>query len=71
MCQQCLHRRQREAAVSGDEDQELIEHREIRRTVIDAERETLLRLRAEGAIDDDVLRELERELDFEERRMDA
>jgi len=63
--------RQREAAVSGDEDQELIEHREIRRTVIDAERETLLRLRAEGAIDDDVLRELERELDLEERRMDA
>ena len=63
--------RQREAAVSGDEDQELIGHREIRRTVIDAERETLLRLRAEGAIDDDVLRELERELDLEERRMDA
>jgi CPA1 family monovalent cation:H+ antiporter len=63
--------RQREAAVSGDEDQELIEHREIRRTVIDAGREALLRLRAEGAIDDDVLRELERELDLEERRMDA
>lgn len=53
------------------EDRELIEHREIRRTVIDAEREALLRLRAEGAIDDDVLRALERELDFEERRMDA
>jgi monovalent cation/hydrogen antiporter len=63
--------RQREAAVSRDEDRELIEHREIRRTVIDAEREALLRLRAEGAIDDDVLRELERELDLEERRMDA
>ena len=33
--------------------------------------EALLRLRAEGAIDDDVLREVERELDLEERRMDA
>ena len=54
------------AATSG-EDQEVIEHREIGRTVIGAERETLLRLRAEGAIDDDVLRKLERELDIEEQ----
>jgi monovalent cation/hydrogen antiporter len=63
--------RQRDASASGEEDRELIEHREIRRTVIDSEREALLRLRAEGAIDDDVLRILERELDLEERRMDA
>ena len=63
--------RQRDASGSGEEDQELIEHREIRRTVIDSEREALLRLRAEGAIDDDVLRTLEREMDLEERRMDA
>ncbi|HEY2994987.1 MAG TPA: Na+/H+ antiporter [Methylomirabilota bacterium] len=55
----------------GGEDQELIEHREIRRTIIDAEREALMRLRAEGEIGDEVLRELERELDLEERRMDA
>ena len=53
------------------EDRELIEHREIRRTVIDSEREALLRLRAEDAIDDDVMRSLERELDLEEQRMDA
>jgi hypothetical protein len=46
-------------------------HREIQRTVMDAEREALLRLRADGAIDDDVLRALERELDLEERRIDA
>ena len=38
---------------------------------IDSEREALLRLRAEGAIDDDVMRSLERELDLEEQRMDA
>ena len=53
------------------EDRELIEHREIRRTVLDSEREALLRLRAEGEISDEVLRDLERELDLEERRMDA
>ncbi|OLC56192.1 MAG: Na+/H+ antiporter [Chloroflexi bacterium 13_1_40CM_4_68_4] len=57
---------------SGEEgDRELIEHREIRRNVIGAEREALLRLRSEGAIDDDVLRSLERDLDLEEQRMDA
>ena len=48
-----------------------IEHREIQRTIIGAEREVLLRLRAESEISDEVLRELERELDLEERRMDA
>ena len=63
--------RRRDAVTSGTEDREAIEHREIHRTVIDAEREALLRLRAEGTIDDDVLRALERELDLEERRMDA
>src|SRR5438105_7414043 len=57
---------------SGDTaDRELIEHREIKRNVNDAEREALLRLRAEGQIDDDVLRKLERELDLEEQRADA
>src|SRR5690348_14801501 len=63
--------RQREQTGPGDEDREAIEHREIQRTVIDAEREALLRLRAEGTIDDDVLRALERELDLDERRIVA
>ncbi len=63
--------RQRDPSAGEGEDRELIEHREIRQTVIDAEREALLRLRAEGEIDDDVVRRLERELDLEERRMDA
>ncbi|MFI5375272.1 MAG: Na+/H+ antiporter [Candidatus Rokuibacteriota bacterium] len=63
--------RQRDAAGSGEEDREIIEHREIQRTVIDSEREALLRLRADGTIDDDVLRALERELDLEDRRIDA
>jgi len=63
--------RQRDASISREEDQELIEHREIRRTVIDSEREALLRLRAEGAIDDEVVRSLEHELDLEERQTDV
>jgi CPA1 family monovalent cation:H+ antiporter len=63
--------RQRDPSTADEEDRELIEHREIKQTVIDAEREALLRLRAEGQINDDVLRTLERELDLEERRMDA
>ena len=62
--------RQRDAG-TGEEDREIIEHREIQRTVIDSEREALLRLRAEGSIDDDVLRALERELDLDERRIDS
>ena len=63
--------RQRDPAAGDGGDRELIEHREIKRTVIDAEREALLRLRAEGEVNDEVLRDLERELDLEERRMDA
>ena len=63
--------RQRDPSAAGGDDRELIEHREIRRTVIDSEREALMRLRAEGEISDEVLRDLERELDLEERRMDA
>jgi CPA1 family monovalent cation:H+ antiporter len=63
--------RQRAQPASGGEDQELVEHREIRRTIIDAEREALSRLRAESEIHEEVLRDLERELDLEERRMDA
>jgi CPA1 family monovalent cation:H+ antiporter len=63
--------RQRNPSAAGGDDRELIEHREIRRAVIDSEREALRRLRAEGEISEDVLRELERELDLDERRMDA
>jgi CPA1 family monovalent cation:H+ antiporter len=63
--------RQRDPSAGEREDRELIEHREIRRTIIDAEREALLRLRTEGEVNEEVLRDLERELDLEERRMDA
>jgi CPA1 family monovalent cation:H+ antiporter len=62
------HVERRSDGSSDDADRELIEHREIRRTVADAEREALLRLRAADEIDDDVMRKLERELDLEEQR---
>jgi len=52
-------------------EQELVEHRQIRRSVIDAQREAVLQMRDRGAIDDDVLRNIERELDLEEVRMEA
>ena len=57
----------------GDEDaeQELLEHRLIRRAVIDAERAAVLRLRDRGAINDEVWRRVERDLDLEELRMEA
>jgi CPA1 family monovalent cation:H+ antiporter len=52
-------------------EQELIEHRAIRRAVIDAERAAIIELRERGAISDDVWRRVERDLDLEELRMEA
>jgi CPA1 family monovalent cation:H+ antiporter len=63
----------------GDEDgeptdeaeRELLEHRQIRLAVIEAEREALLRLRESGGVTDEVFRRVERDLDLEELRMEA
>jgi monovalent cation/hydrogen antiporter len=52
-------------------DQELFEHRAIRRAVIDAERDAVIRLRDDGEISDEVLRRVERDLDLEQLRMEA
>ncbi len=52
-------------------EQELLEHRLIRRAVIDAERSAVLRLRNRGEINDEVWRRIERDLDLEELRMEA
>ena len=52
-------------------EQELVEHRQIRRAVIDAQRAAVYEMRDRGTIDDDVLRSIERELDLEEVRMEA
>jgi Na+/H+ antiporter len=65
------HAEQHHEEPGSASEQELVDHRAIRRDVIDAQREALARLRDEGAIDDDVLRSIERELDLEELRMEA
>jgi CPA1 family monovalent cation:H+ antiporter len=52
-------------------EQELLEHREIRRKVIDAEREAVIEMRDRGQLSDEVMRRLERDLDLEELREDA
>ena len=51
--------------------QEVLEHRQIRRAVLEAERGAVLDLRRRGALDDDAWRELERDLDLESLRLDA
>ncbi|HEX5451053.1 MAG TPA: Na+/H+ antiporter [Candidatus Limnocylindrales bacterium] len=51
--------------------QERLEHEEIRRAVLAAERSAAIDLRDSGEISDDVLRTIERELDLEELRMEA
>jgi monovalent cation/hydrogen antiporter len=55
----------------SEAEQELIEHRQIRRAVIEAEREAVQRLREDGAISDEAFRRVERDLDLEELRMEA
>jgi monovalent cation/hydrogen antiporter len=55
----------------ADAERELVEHRLIRRAVIDAERGAVLRLRDRGALNDEVWRRIERDLDLEELRMEA
>jgi CPA1 family monovalent cation:H+ antiporter len=71
--QQYEHRTEHMNADPNDAaaDQELLEHREIRHEVIEAERLAVIHLRDIGEISDDVLRRLERELDLEELRMEA
>jgi CPA1 family monovalent cation:H+ antiporter len=54
-----------------ENERELLEHRIIRRKVIDAEREAVIRLRDEARISDEAMRRLERDLDLEELRLEA
>jgi CPA1 family monovalent cation:H+ antiporter len=65
------HEEQLHEAPGNEAEQELVEHRQIRSDVIDAQRDALAAMRDRGAIDDDVLRNIERDLDLEEIRMEA
>lgn len=44
-------------------------YRRLRGAMISAEREALVRLRAEGRLSDEAMRELQRELDLEELQL--
>ena len=70
-CDDHNHEDQLDQAPGNEAEQELVEHRQIRRDVIDAQREALADMRDRSAIDDDVLRKIERDLDLEELRMEA
>jgi CPA1 family monovalent cation:H+ antiporter len=69
------YRRRRFAARVGDDDgHEDYEERSaafvrLRRALLDAEREAILRLRRERRISDEVMRRVERDLDLEEERL--
>ena len=65
------HAESHDAEVADDAEQELLEHRIIRSSVIEAERETLLLLLETGGLSEDVFRRVERDLDLEELRMEA
>jgi len=69
------HRARHDEAHHADEpgaaEQELLEHKTIRRAVIDAERRAALDLYERGVISEEVLRRIERDLDLEELRMEA
>ena len=56
---------------TAERHQERIEHEEIQRGVITAQRTAVIELRDQGAINDQTLREVERELDLEELRMEG
>ncbi|HKW78485.1 MAG TPA: Na+/H+ antiporter [Candidatus Limnocylindria bacterium] len=56
---------------AGAAEQELLEHTEIRREAIAAERRAAFDLHERGVIDDQLLRRIERDLDLEDLRMEA
>jgi hypothetical protein len=67
------HYQQRLAALSGEADKERAavskhhrRHNRLVRELLRVERQTAVRLRNEGHINDETLRELEQELDFRE-----
>jgi len=52
-------------------EQELLEHGQIKRAVIDAERAAILELRQRGEVGDQAWRRVERDLDLEELRLES
>jgi CPA1 family monovalent cation:H+ antiporter len=65
------HAEERAGAEPGAAEQEQLEHTQIRRELIEAERRAAFDLRERGVIDDDLLRRIERDLDLEELRSEG
>jgi hypothetical protein len=57
---------------SGEDDYEARSEafKRFRRELLEAEREAVLRLRSEGKIGDEVMRQIERDLDLEDSRLE-
>jgi len=55
----------------SDSEKERLEHLGIMRSMLAAQREAIIGLRDAGVINDDILREVERELDLEELRLES
>ena len=53
------------ADVADEADQELLDHQAIRQSIVAAQREAVIRLRDDGAIGDEALHRVERDLDLE------
>ncbi len=60
-----------DADETAERGQERVEHEQIQLAVIDAQRMAVIELRDSGTINDETLREIERELDLEELRMEG
>jgi CPA1 family monovalent cation:H+ antiporter len=56
---------------SADRHNERLEHEQIQLAIISSQRNAVIEMRDRGDINDDTLREVERELDLEELRMEA
>jgi CPA1 family monovalent cation:H+ antiporter len=65
------HAEERAGAEPGAAEQEQLEHTQIRRELIEAERRAAFDLRERGVIDDELLRRIERDLDLEELRSEG
>ncbi len=57
------------ATTSEQNENTSFEKRRLRQEVLHAERSAIIRLRDQGRIHDEVLRQVERELDLEEQRL--
>ena len=53
------------------DDERAREYRRLRRVMIEAELRAVLDLRDDGSIDDEVMRRIQRDLDFESMLLDA